>query len=234
MRVQIVKGQHKGQTGEIVGTLWGAGLTLVKLDDINTEISLTPYDFIPIKDKGEKTMSIDNTKTDDTETKDYIMLGGKKIPITVSKEKLIELGLIPEEKVNPFERVNPGKNFWYIRETGLIAMTKDTDISYHRDLYKTANYCTDQELILQRSLHEQLSRLLWRFTIENGYENIDWGNDIIHHISMHINTKKFYIESTNSIYVNENVCYFYTKEIAQRAIDEIIKPFMKENPKFVW
>ena len=189
MRVEIVKGKYKGQTGEIVGTLWASGLTLIRLDDTNTEIPLTVYDFIPIKDKGEKDISTNKTKTED-----YIMLGGKKIPITVSKEKLIELGLIPEEKVNPFERVSPGKDFCYIRETGLIAMTKDTDINYHRDLYKAANYCTDQELILQRSLHEQLSRLLWRFTMENQYDNIDWGKDVIHYISMNINTKKENVE----------------------------------------
>ena len=113
-------------------------------------------------------------------------------------------------------------------------MSIDTDMNYQIDLYKAANYCTDQELILQRSLHERLSRLLWRFSMENQYDNIDWGKDVIHYISMNINTKKFHIDSKNSTYVNENVCYFYTAEIAQRAIDEIIKPFMENNPKFVW
>ena len=54
MRIQIVKGKYKGQTGEIVGTLWGAGLTIIKLDDTNDEVALTPYDFIPIRDKEEK------------------------------------------------------------------------------------------------------------------------------------------------------------------------------------
>lgn len=230
MRIQIVQGKYKGQTGEIVGTLWGAGLTIVKLDDTNDEVALTPYDFVPIRDKGEKNMSADKTKTED-----YIMLGGKKIPITVSKDKLIELGLVPEEKVNPFERVSPGKDFWYIRETGLIAMTKDTDVSYQRDLYKAANYCTDQELILQRSLHEQLSRLLWRFTMENGYDQIDWKEGTpVFYIVMDAKTDTLIVNDADCRYIQMEVCYFYTEKLAKRAIDEIIKPFMENNPKFVW
>lgn len=230
MRVKIVEGEYKGKTGEIVGTLWGAGLTIIKLDGTNDEVALTPYDFIPIKDKREKDMPANKTKTED-----YIMLGGKKIPITVSKEKLIELGLVPEEKVNPFERVSPGKDFCYIRETGLIAMTKDTDINYHRDLYKAANYCTDQELILQRSLHEQLNRLLWRFSMENDGGKIDW-NDTIQAknlIYFDKERKSFRTHQYHYMYV-EGTVFFYSDEIAKRAIDEIIKPFMEKNPKFVW
>ena len=28
--------------------------------------------------------------------------------------------------------------------------------------------------------------------------------------------------------------YFYSKSIAQKAIEEIIRPFMKEHPDFIW
>ena len=79
MRVKIVKGEHKWKTGEIVGTLWGAGLTIIKLDDTNDEVALTPYDFIPIRDKEEKIKK-------STSNKEIIMQD-----IIVTKEMLEQL-----------------------------------------------------------------------------------------------------------------------------------------------
>ena len=35
-------------------------------------------------------------------------------------------------------------------------------------------------------------------------------------------------------YKEGTTVYFYSREIAGKAIDEIIKPFMKEHPEFVW
>ena len=71
--------------------------------------------------------------------------------------------------------------------------------------------------------------------MQNDGDKIDWSDK---------NTGKYRIIFNNynkefSIYdnlqeINIEAPYFNTKEIAQRAIDEIVLPFMKEHPEFVW
>ena len=42
------------------------------------------------------------------------------------------------------------------------------------------------------------------------------------------------IISLKSVAKAEGVVYFPSYEIAERALEEIVKPFIKEHPEFVW
>ena len=91
----------------------------------------------------------------------------------------------------------------------------------------------------QRALHETLSRLLWRFSMQHDGDKIDWNNysRYKHFIVYDYLDKKFKIDFINTMHgctLKSSAVYFDTSKIAHRAIDEIVLPFMKEHPGFVW
>ena len=158
----------------------------------------------------------------------YIVINGKKVELT--KEQLEKLGI--GITVGPFERRKDGL-FYAIVTDGNVLCDVDNCSPFVNGLCDVANYCRDENLMKQRALHETLSRLLWRFSMQNGWGDIDW-NDI---------ERKYYIffdNLNNKFDVDFNDdhksfnTYFISLDTAERAIDEIIKPFMKEHPDFVW
>ncbi len=166
-------------------------------------------------------------------SENYIMLNGKRVDLT--DEQIEKLGLKVEKK-DYFSNDNSNDNYdyYFIDDCGVVCRTTEhngvNDIARH----EVANYCTDDSLMQQRAFHETLSRLLWRFSMQNDGDKINWLVD---------ETAKYYIyfQSTNNkFYVDYSCClkqldvYFKSNEVAQRAIDEIILPFIKEHPDFVW
>lgn len=164
--------------------------------------------------------------------KNYICIDGKKAELT--SEQLKALGIEVKE-VNPFERVAITKNYWYIAPDGDMILTKDYNTGIDCKQYKIANYCTDKELLEQRALHEILNRLLWRFSMENGGDKIDWNKVdepkyMIRYDTMNQKYSSYVSWQTTIL----GVPYFDTADIAEQAIKEIVQPFMKEHPDFKW
>lgn len=173
--------------------------------------------------------------------KNYICINGKKTELT--EEQLRQLG-IEVPKANPFDRVvnhttNDFYSYYFINSTGTVDDTVDHGFQNGNgtdDLrYRTANYCTDKTILEQRALHETLNRLLWRYSMEHYGDKIDWKNGG--------QTKYFiyYNHSTNivsfdycAVLQRFETVYFITADIAQKAIKEIVKPFMKAHPEFKW
>ena len=164
----------------------------------------------------------------------YIMLEGNKIPLTDEQVKMLIDSKKPEKIENsPFEKVDSNSTYFYIDDCGIV----DEDFNCYPDdkyRYKVANYCANKSLMIQRALHETLNRLLWRFSMENGEgENPFDCNNAHYGIYWSYDHKSFDICCSRTIKSSDSV-YFPTKELANQAIDKIIKPFMKEHPEFVW
>ena len=158
----------------------------------------------------------------------YIVINGKKAELT--KEQLKALGIDVEPK-SLFDRVD-GEVYFFIGSTGEVMKARETFALLDAQYSLIGNYCTDESIMQQRAYHETLSRLLWRFSMKNGGDKIDW----------HADTQKWYVvyNYTNNLLGISYVCacesldpHFITREVAQRAIDEVIKPFMAANPDFV-
>ena len=89
---------------------------------------------------------------------------------------------------------------------------------------------------IQTNLHMQLYKKLREFAFENGSTKLSWSDG-------DGNSKKWYIYYNHInnglkidyvyVYHSEDV-YFTTREIAERAIEEVVEPFMKEHPEFKW
>ena len=164
----------------------------------------------------------------------FLEIDGKKVALTPEQIKVLGL---EEAKVNPFARVekNNRKEYFYINDIGAICSSTDSDFVEDVARHGIANYCTDVNILWQRKLHESLNRLLWRFSMENDGDKIDWKSGEF---------DKWFICYENRIATmrpidnchqkNEGAIYFHTREIAQRAIDEIVIPFMENHPDFIW
>lgn len=162
----------------------------------------------------------------------YIMLEGKKIPLTDEQVNMLK-GTIEQPKKSPFERVERGSEYYFIDADGEV--NPDFDLQSPNDdyCYEIANYCADKELMEQRALHETLNRLLWRFSMENGEGENPWDNESSHWNIVGNGQNVIMPSSVYSYSTMGSVC-FPSQELAQQAIDEIIKPFMKDHLEFVW
>lgn len=165
----------------------------------------------------------------------YIMLEGNKIPLTDEQVKMLKDSKKPEKiEKSPFERVDSNSTYFYIDDCGIVE--EENVNCYLEDQYrhKVANYCTDKSLMIQRALHETLNRLLWRFSMENGEGENLWNCCNTHYeIYWSYDLASFNI-SCNVTVKSPTSIYFPTKEIANKAIDEIVIPFMEANPDFVY
>ena len=160
----------------------------------------------------------------------YLMLNGKRIDLT--EEQIRTLGL--ETKEDYFSRYG---EYYYIGNTGCIFKDfedKSANCKVSEGRYNVANYCKNEEFIKQRALHETLDRLLWRFSMQNDGDKIDWNDEDSYKFYIYHDYRKyiFYIDANR--WCRHNKIYFLTREIAQRALDEIVFPFMKKHPEFVW
>lgn len=161
----------------------------------------------------------------------YIMLEGKKIPLTDEQVKIMLEVEAP--KKSPFERVGHGSRYYLIYSDGEVCPDVDFQSPTDDHCYEVANYCTDETLMKQRALHETLSRLLWRFSMENGEGENPWDNRNSHW-NIFRNCQNVIVAGTAYAYSAMGSVYFPSQELAQRAINEIVKPFMKDHPEFVW
>lgn len=166
--------------------------------------------------------------------KNYIVFEGKKIPLTDEQVEMLRSSKKPEEVTkSPFERVR-GKGYYFIQYNGTVEYDFDRDSAGDIYCFANANYCTDKELMRQRALHEILNRLLWRFSMENGEGENPWDCEHSHWVIKYVHDSGVFCTRWTTVVHNAGAIYFSTDELARRAIEEIIKPFMKEHPEFVW
>ena len=149
----------------------------------------------------------------------YICINGKKAELT--EEQLKALG-IELPKANPFERAERHTPYYAIDTAGVVRKCSERNDGVDNAFYNIANYCTDKAIMEQRALHETLNRLLWRYAMEHG------GTGIFE-IAYDGIKDKFTVQNCLLTYTGETFC---KREVAENAIEDIIKPFMKAHPHF--
>lgn len=161
----------------------------------------------------------------------YLMVNGEKKELT--QEQVTSLGFNFRE--NPFERLCLGDKYFFIDYSNQEIQMSDEcldAIDEKRD--SQVNYFNDKEFATQVMLHQLLYRKLLKFAYENDYKNtLDWNghND---HFCIVYNCSTHEYEVWTSCQYNFSLVYFLSVEAAERAIEEVVKPFMKEHAEFVW
>lgn len=171
----------------------------------------------------------------------YIVINGKKTELT--EEQLKALGVEVEKKRNnPFNSKSETDNILYVTDaTHLdgVAPTREyyDNENWNRCMIERANSFNDKDFANQVYLHEVLNRKLLKYAWDNEAEDYDeWDND--HKLHYYIIRDKRYHDRyvvTYSDYLKDgSTAYFSKKGVAENAIEDVIKPFMKEHPEFVW
>ena len=160
----------------------------------------------------------------------YIMLDGKKIPLTDEQVKQIRVD-VPEK--SPFDRVENCELYWYIGADSNVYCDNEVESPVDYNRFKLANYCTDKDIMKQHALHMKLNNLLWRYSMTHGGDKIDLGvfSTQKYYIAYDASHKEFYTDWNNDV-KNVGVIYFGSDNIARDAIEEIVKPFIAEHPDF--
>lgn len=161
----------------------------------------------------------------------YAVINGKRVELT--DEQVKALGI---KRKNPFERVNRDVDdkYYYIRVSGDVADYRDVNDNADRLLYEASNYFNDEQFANQVALHQLLYRKLLKFAYDNGFEDTSEWDGVNRHwlLQYSCDTGDIVVLSVYH-YKSQNV-YFSSDEGAKRAGKEVIMPFMKEHPEFVW
>ena len=160
----------------------------------------------------------------------YIVINGKRLELT--KEQLKTLGI--EVRKNPFDRADGDDRHYYTIVGGDVLRRVDINDRTDRMAYNAVNYFNDGKFAEQVDLHQLLYRKLLKFAYDNGFEDTaewDGGNE---HWAIRYNSyrNEFRLYYQDGYKAHE--VYFSSEEGAERAIKEVVKPFMKEHPEFVW
>lgn len=159
----------------------------------------------------------------------YIMLNGKKIPLTPEQVKLIQAD---EPKKSPFDRADLNDKFYFVESDFNCLRTIENNTELDNYLFECGNYCTDKNIMKQHALYMKLNNLLWRYSMTHGGDKIDWYSDL---------TKVFIYYNANTDSFRTSECYFVkyfgavpfvNSKTADNAIEEVVKPFLEEHPDF--
>lgn len=158
----------------------------------------------------------------------YICINGKKAELT--EEQLEKLG-IKLKMLGSFDRQDNGDRYYFINSIGEIVVNEEHRYDSNYNHYNAANYCTDEELLKKRALYEILNRRLWRYSMEHDGDKIYWDRDgEKYYIFYNADSEKWLIGSI--YYAWDFAVFFYSSEIAEKAIKEVVIPFVEENPEF--
>lgn len=159
----------------------------------------------------------------------YAVINGKRIELT--DEQVKTLGI---EKKNPFERVAKDDAYYTVLSSGSVGRMEDYLDCQDDSQYDAVNYFNDEAFAEQVALHQLLYRKLLKFAYDNGLEDIEKWNGLNQHWYVFYNySGECFDYYFNDEHKSQNV-YFSSPEGASRAIKEVVEPFMKEHPEFVW
>ena len=161
----------------------------------------------------------------------YIVINGKKIELT--DEQLKVLGI--ETKPNPFGRTNnPNGKYLFTDVFGSVSVGSEEYSGVWKHLWNAANYFNDKDFANQVALHQLLYRKLLKFAYDNDFKDTaEWNGSNQHWLIRRAYDTGALIIGVDYDYKSQNV-YFSSDEGAKRAGNEVIMPFMKEHPEFVW
>ena len=164
-----------------------------------------------------------------------LTIDGKEVRLTDEQAKMLKLELLLKMKSsNPFERVEKHTEYYCIKETGEIYDYYEDGDSFDNTLYSESNYFNDKNFANQVALHQLLYRKLLKYAYDNECEDTaEWDGTNLHWAIRYDYACGTFTTDYQNTYGAQEV-YFYSEKDAERAIEEVVEPFIKEHPDFVW
>ena len=145
--------------------------------------------------------------------------------------RLIDKSNAEDKPFNPFERVEKGKTYYITTNGGGTEAVFECNDYMDDENIDDLNYFNDKDFAKNQALRELLNRKLIKFSYENG------GAEIVNYEQAY---SIWYDDERKEFEINGSCCpdflspLFASREVAEKAIEEVVKPFMKEHPDFVW
>ena len=163
----------------------------------------------------------------------HIVTNGKKSEL--AEEQLKTLGIEAETKrKNPFEEVNRFEDYYFVEKNNEVHAYMKTDSSVDDQMYTSANYFNDKAFAEQVALHQLLYRKLLKFAYDNGFEDAAKWDGVNPHWHIIYNKVNDVFINMKKLASKDFTVYFSSEEGADRAIHEVVEPFVKEHPEFMW
>lgn len=162
----------------------------------------------------------------------YAVINGKHVELTDEQVKAINAEIV-ELKTNPFNRMGLGSYCYIPHLDGTVGTFTEDNSTSANYAYRNCSYFNDKDFAKQVALHQLLYRKLLKFAYDNNCEDIEWNTANDHWRILYCKNDDDF-DVLNMKAVKDLTVYFSTKEGASRAINEVIRPFMKEHPDFVW
>lgn len=163
-------------------------------------------------------------------SENYIVINGKKSDLTNEQMKLLGIKV----RNNPFERVSKNDFYYIISDKTRVMYYPDEEDETDRELYNSVNYFNDKEFAVQVALHQLLYRKLLKFAYDNECEDTKGWNGTDGHWTIRYNDDSCCFRAYYQERFKASGVYFSSEEGTTRAIKEVVEPFMKEHPEFVW
>ena len=182
--------------------------------------------------QGKWKNDMDKKEKENKEMKEIkLTIDGKEVQLT--EEQLRMLGIEPKKK-NPFDRVGNGDKFFAIDNMNGIQTC--IEMSYARDeaYYNGINYFNEKQFAKQIALHQLLYRKLLKYAYDNEFEDEEWNGTNMHAYIIYNFTRKDYDIRWTRNEKEPGTVYFKTPTRATAALNEVVMPFVKEHPDFVW
>jgi hypothetical protein len=163
----------------------------------------------------------------------YAVINGKRVELTDEQVKAISAEIV-EMKINPFNRMGLGSYYYVPHYDGTARTFTEDNGMTDTFMHLNSNYINDFAFAKQIALHQLLYRKLLKFAYDNECEdNQAWDCENRHYHVYYSHAYKIFTVELNYEGKHPGV-YFPSPEAAKRAIKEVIEPFMKEHPDFVW
>ena len=159
----------------------------------------------------------------------YAVINGKKIELT--EKQIKALGF--EVRKNPFLKVAVDHMYYFISHFGDIDRYRQAKDLEDDMLFNNINYFNDEYFANQVALHQLLYRKLLKYAYDNEFEDEEWNGQHDHWYIYYNFVDNKFDTAPNDAFKHQEV-YFSSADGAKRAIEEVVEPFMKEHPDFVW
>ena len=162
-----------------------------------------------------------------------LTIDGKEVQLT--DEQLKVLGIEPEKKrKNPFKRVAEDEVYFQIGIDGDVFSLYEDRTTSDEEAVLCVNYFNDEAFAKQVSLRQLLYRKLLKYAYDNEFEDEEWNGTNMHAYIIYNFTRKDYDIRWTRDEKEPGTVYFKTPTRATAALNEVVMPFVKEHPEFVW
>lgn len=132
---------------------------------------------------------------------------------------------------NPFDRVNNNELYYLLDSDDIVTEIREANETFDDKQYGCSNYFNDKDLAKQVMLHQRLFRKLLKFKLERDIADKNIG------YCFFVNLNKMNVLYVDETFISNRNCngvYFNEHSTAELALKEVVEPFLKEHPDFIW